>query len=255
MFEPVENRRQPDAVAQRIAEAILDGTLGVGDRLPPERTLAWELNVSRPTLREGVHVLVAAGVLVVRPGAGGTVVHSDDVPLSLALPARGIGVGEVAGVLQARRLLEPPIAQLATKYARDDDFAFLQRTIDAMHDNPDSQERFQALDMRFHIGIARAIGNTTLLRLAKQLTATLWAARTLLPTYGLETPDFTIDIHTRTLAALMSRNPATVAAVMDEHLSHLEQAWQREIGRAAIDPTPKRTRRSRSPEHAEGHHD
>jgi DNA-binding FadR family transcriptional regulator len=117
---------------------------------------------------------------------------------------------------------------LAALYAREDDFAFLQRTIDAIAVAADNQDQFQTLDMRFHIGIACAIGNITVLRLAKLLTGTLWAARKLLPTYGLETPDFTLDIHTTTLAALMSRNPANVAAVMDEDLAQLKHAWQRE---------------------------
>lgn len=238
MFEPIEGRKQADVVAHRIANAILDGTLAVGDRLPPERTLAWQLAVSRPTIREGVRLLVDAGVLEVRPGAGGTVVASDDVPLDTALPTPAISVGEVAGVLEARRLLEPAVAQLAARYGRDADFAFLQGTIDAMRENPDDPDRFQALDMRFHLGIARATGNATLLRLAKQLTGTLWAARRLLPGYGLDDPDFTIDIHGRTLAALMSRDPDTVAHVMDEHLAHLEHTWQREAGRTALRPLP-----------------
>jgi hypothetical protein len=116
--------------------------------------------------------------------------------------------------------------QLAALYARDDDFAFLQRTIDAIAVAADNKDPFQTLDIRFHIGIACAIGNITVLRLAKLLTGTLWAARKLLPTYGLETPDFTLDIHTTTLAALMSRNPANVAAVMDEDLAQLKHAWQ-----------------------------
>jgi DNA-binding FadR family transcriptional regulator len=122
----------------------------------------------------------------------------------------------------------PVEIQLAALYARDDDFAFLRRTIDAIAVAADNQDPFQTLDMRFHIGIACAIGNITVLRLAKLLTGTLWAARKLLPTYGLETPDFTLDIHTTTLAALMSRNPANVAAVMDEDLAQLKHAWQRE---------------------------
>lgn len=129
--------------------------------------LAWQLGVSRPTVREGVHLLVDAGVLEVRPGAGGTVVTSDELPLDTALSAASITIGEVAGVLEARRLLEVPVAKLAARYGRDADFTFLQGTIDAMRERPDDPDRFQALDMRFHIGIARATGNGTLLRLAK----------------------------------------------------------------------------------------
>jgi len=41
-----------------------------------------------------------------------------------------------------------------------------------------------------------------------------------------------IDIHERTLAAVMSRDLEAIERVMDEHLAILERAWARESGRA-----------------------
>jgi hypothetical protein len=48
------------------------GELGEGDRLPSERGLAAAMQISRPTLREAVRVLVDPGVLGVRTGSAGT---------------------------------------------------------------------------------------------------------------------------------------------------------------------------------------
>jgi DNA-binding FadR family transcriptional regulator len=65
-------RRQviAEEVAARIEELITGGTLAVGDKLPPERELARELRISRPTLREGIRALSAVGIVRVEHGKG-----------------------------------------------------------------------------------------------------------------------------------------------------------------------------------------
>ena len=54
----------------QVEDAITDGRLGPGDRLPPERELAQILQVSRSSVREALRVLEAFGVLAARRGRG-----------------------------------------------------------------------------------------------------------------------------------------------------------------------------------------
>jgi DNA-binding FadR family transcriptional regulator len=65
-------RRQviAEEVAERIEELIASGKLALGDKLPPERELARELQISRPTLREGIRALSAIGTVRVEHGKG-----------------------------------------------------------------------------------------------------------------------------------------------------------------------------------------
>src|SRR5579871_4663929 len=131
-FIPVGPRRTFEGAVEQIAERIRIGELGAGDRLPSERDLAAAMQISRATLREAVRVLTAAGVLAVRSGpGGGTFVASDYVPIDLLRSKSDLRLDEVAGVLEARRLIEPRVAQLAAVNAREEDFAEMQRTIDA----------------------------------------------------------------------------------------------------------------------------
>jgi GntR family transcriptional regulator / MocR family aminotransferase len=65
--------RRGDLSAQiyrQLLEAILDGRLRAGERLPPTRELARRLDVSRNTVGVAYEQLVAEGVLVGRIGAG-----------------------------------------------------------------------------------------------------------------------------------------------------------------------------------------
>jgi DNA-binding GntR family transcriptional regulator len=62
-------------VAEQLERAILDGSLSPGDRIANEVTLAGELGLSRPTMRQAIQLLVDKGMLVRKRGVGTQVVH------------------------------------------------------------------------------------------------------------------------------------------------------------------------------------
>lgn len=71
-FEPLPGASTSEMVAQRIREAILEGTLHPGDRLI-EADLAAELGVSRGPVREGIRLLASEGLVVLRRNRGAVV--------------------------------------------------------------------------------------------------------------------------------------------------------------------------------------
>ena len=243
-FGPVATRRTFEEAVEQIAEKVKSGDLHVGDRLPSERELAAQMRISRPTLREAVKVLSEAGVLEVRRGqSGGIFVASELIPRELLQSRSEIRVGEVAGVLEARRLLEPRVAQLAAVHAGEDDFAAMQATIDRQRelarqeDFLRQEDLFLQLDLKFHVAMARATRNSTVVSLMRSLFTRLEIARDM-AVHAPLVPDWVIDIHERTLAAIRGHDFALIDTVMDEHLSQLEQIWERETGRGLVRPLP-----------------
>jgi DNA-binding FadR family transcriptional regulator len=227
VFTPVQTRRTFEEAAEQIADKVRIGELRVGDKLPGERALAAQMQISRPTLREAVKVLVEAGLLEVRRGPGGGMFVATDV----------------AGVLEARRMLEPRVAQLAAVRATEEDFAALQRSIDAMRALVDAgralkqEDRFLQLDVQFHLALARASGNATVESLMRVLFRQLEIARDMAMHLPL-VPEWTIQIHERTVAAVRSGDLLEVEAVMDEHVGQLERTWEEETARALVRPLP-----------------
>jgi GntR family transcriptional regulator, transcriptional repressor for pyruvate dehydrogenase complex len=243
-FGPVSTRRTFEEAVQQIAEKVRAGDLHVGDRLPSERELAELMRISRPTLREAVKVLAEAGVLEVRRGqTGGIFVASELVPRDLLRLRSEIRVGDVAGVLEARRLLEPRVAQLAAVHAGEDDFAAMQATIArqrelaAQDDFLSVEDLFLQLDLKFHLAMARATRNSTVVALMRSLFNRLEIARDM-AMHAPTVPDWTIEIHERTLAAVRGADFPLIDGVMDEHLSQLEQIWESETGRGLVRPLP-----------------
>jgi DNA-binding FadR family transcriptional regulator len=243
-FEPVSTRRTFEEAVEQIADKIRTGDLAPGDRLPSERHLAAQMRISRPTVREAVKMLADAGVLEVRRGqTGGIFVRSELVPRDLLRSGWAVRVSEVSGVLEARRLIEPRVAQLAAVHADDDDFAAMRSTIDRKRElaaGPDflrHEDLFLQLDLKFHLIIARATGNSTIVALMRSLFQRLEIARDM-AVHAPTVPEWVIGIHERTLAAIRAADFEAIDVVMDEHLAQLEQIWERETGRGLVRPLP-----------------
>ncbi len=115
-FEPIRQLRVSEEVTERIKRAILLGEFKAGDRLPSERDLAKQFQVSRVAIREALRKLEHSGFIVTRQGAtGGTFVTDLNFEylakafLDLFLSDK-IGIPEL---YQVRLFLEPEIARLA----------------------------------------------------------------------------------------------------------------------------------------------
>lgn len=82
-YETINPPKVSDAIVSQIEQLILEGVLKPGERLPPERELAQQLNVSRPSLREAITALKSRGLLQSRRGGGNFVV--DVIALTVRL--------------------------------------------------------------------------------------------------------------------------------------------------------------------------
>jgi GntR family transcriptional repressor for pyruvate dehydrogenase complex len=235
-FRAVTTRRTYEEAIEQIADAVQVGDILVGQRLPSERTLADLMGVSRPTVREAIKALADVGVLETRSG-GGTIVVSDLIPAELLTARAELKISEVAGVLEARRLLEPQVAKLAALYIDDDDVRRIEATIDTLRTGADTRERFVLFELRFHLAIARATKNTTVMQLVRSLFRRLDIVRDM-AMHEPEEAGRAIEIHERTLAAIRSGDTDQIDDAMDEHLSYLERLWADETGRARLRPIP-----------------
>lgn len=236
MFTPVRTRRTFEEAAEQIADGVRNGTLRVGDRLPGERALAAQMEISRPTLREAVKVLVTAGVLEVQRGAdAGMYVATDVVPSDLVRERADLRLGEVAAVLEARRIVEPGVARLAAQRAGAADLAAVERSIEAMRRivrvgyAPGDEDRFLQLDVQFHLALARATANATIERMMRMLFRELEIARDMAMHEPL-VPEWTIAIHEETLAAVAAGDPTVIDEVMDRHIGRMESTWAQAAG-------------------------
>ena len=70
-FVPLDSRRKSEEIANQIRKLAIRQELQAGERLPPERQLAGQFNVSRTGLREALMLLESQGFIVIKRGRHG----------------------------------------------------------------------------------------------------------------------------------------------------------------------------------------
>lgn len=70
VYSKIRQPKLSDVIEQRLEHLILEGILRPGEKLLPERELAKQFDVSRPSLREAIQRLEAKGFLLLRQGGG-----------------------------------------------------------------------------------------------------------------------------------------------------------------------------------------
>ena len=224
-FHAVRTRSVASDVVSQIADRLRSGELKVGDVLPGERVLAAQMDVSRPTVSAAMTRLAEAGVLRRRPGRQGNAeIISIWIPDDLAeapAPVGALEADDIFRVLEARKTLEPRIAQLAAFRATEDDFVALQESIDLLAANGNDINRAEQAELLFHRIMWRAARNSSLQAMMLGLEQELAPIHDMM----LRTPeDYAagIERHTTTLAALKRGDPEEIEEEMYRHLGHFE---------------------------------
>ena len=211
-------RRAHEFVAHELLVLILSGRFRAGDRLPPERQLAGEFGVSRPTVRQAVAVLAAHGLVEARVGAGTFVVGTATVSGD-PVPASAENVGEV---VEARLVFEVGAVRLAARRARRrrEELDILGAIVEAL-EQADARETFPVdVDVAFHRAVLKLADNAHL----EALLAPFWptiAAAAAAAAEGSWTPEDTLRIaaqHRAVFEALRVGDAELAAFEMERHL-------------------------------------
>jgi len=164
-FQKLDQKRfrsKSSIIAEQILQMIRNGELNAGRKLPPERIIAEQLGVSRPSVREAISALQIVGILETRPGDGTYVSRSSAID---DLTQQAMSVLEQSDspyeILQARKALEIGVIRLAIEVATDDDLQKIKEAWNVKYEKGKTRE-YEAYSMRgkeFHLSIAKATKN------------------------------------------------------------------------------------------------
>ena len=112
-----------------------------------------------------------------------------------------------------------------------------QRELARQRRLPRHEDLFLQLDLKFHLALARATRNSTIVGLMRTLLRQLEIARDMAMHAPL-VPDWTIEITRAHARRRALADFPLIETVMDEHLAQLEQIWERETGRGLVRPLP-----------------
>jgi GntR family transcriptional regulator, transcriptional repressor for pyruvate dehydrogenase complex len=226
MFVPVKNQKVYEQVIEQIKYMIISGQLKKGDKLPPERDLVEELQVSRTSVREALRALQIIGLVECRQGGGNYIRESFDQnliePLSLMFT---LSDSKNSEILELRKILEVETAALAARHITDQELGELGEIIEKMK-HPKEEYDNVLLDREFHFVVARASRNNLILSIFTAVTSLMDAfikeAREAIINRSTD-KDALIEHHAGIYKALSEHDEKKAAKVMLDHMDMIIQ--------------------------------
>ncbi|TCL76849.1 GntR family transcriptional regulator [Hydrogenispora ethanolica] len=222
-INPINAKRNYQSIIEQFIQLIKTGQIRVGDKLPPERTLAELFNVSRASLREAFSAMEIIGLIEVRPGEGSFVTDLNIAPFINAIAPLFIDNRHMEDeLLDLRRLLELEAVALAARAAAPD-LAPLDAQLEAMAEaiaRNDSKAGAEA-DIAFHKGIFALTGHTILIKAAECISSILEVSvqfnrsKILMDAANARV---LYEQHQQIYQAILSRQPEAAQELMRKHL-------------------------------------
>lgn len=218
-FKPIKQPRVSEEVFQQLKEAILSSDFKAGDKLPPERELAEQFQVSRIAIREAIRALENSGFVAIRQGALGGAYVTDltfeqlaSACLDLFL-ANKISIHELH---QVRILIEPEVARLAASNDHPESKERLMQAFEAEHPPGASLSEDIASATKVHFILAEMCGNRFLEAIVNsviKLNAKILEEIKPNPPYSIHPP----GVHRPIVEAVLANNPEAAAEAMRTH--------------------------------------
>ncbi len=241
-LQPLSPQRLYRQIADQLRALIERGEFAPGSRLPPERDLATQLGVSRPSVREALIALEVEGRVEVRMGSG--IYVREAAPRAAAVEHEAESPLET---IRARALIEGELAAQAARQMKRAQIAGLREAIALMTQESAAGQTPTQGDRLFHTRIAEASDNSVLLRVVSELfderhnplfeqlgshfeNARSWA--------------IAIDEHKAVVDAIARQDAAAAREAMVRHLANSHErfmaSWPAEAEAPAKTPARKR---------------
>jgi GntR family transcriptional repressor for pyruvate dehydrogenase complex len=232
-FEKVRPRKVSAIAAEQIIEAIKNDSFPVGSKLPSEFELAEQMGVSRPSIREALSALQAVGLIESKPGSGNYVLKSSSSDEEESAPHLIESEAGCLEVMEAREVLEPPIAAYIARKGSNDHFAKIEGILQEMRVQAQKGNfsSYFETDKSFHFALAEAASNrlitAAVIPLINSMDQKIY--REFTHHYYLKNVsdlEQVVELHSEILHAIVAGNPELAFDRMSEHWRRMHEIWE-----------------------------
>ncbi len=223
----IKTAKLSDVILEQLENMILEGSLAPGQKLPPERELAKQFEVSRPSLREAIQKLEVKGLVTRRQG-GGTYIKNQleegmTDPLFELISKHPESQFDL---LEFRHALEGIAAYYAALRGTETDFAEVKISFDKISCETELEAKAKAIN-EFHFAVAEASHNVVLLHLVRGMQSLLEQSILQNLTVLVEKDDVREQLaeHRKALFnAVIEGQPQHAREASNAHLAFIEEA-------------------------------
>ncbi len=219
IFRPVRQLRVFEEIVTQLKESILTGRFKTGDKLPTERELVEEFQVSRVAIREALRTLENSGFIVTRQGASGGAYVTDLSFEFLANAFVDLFLADKISIPELHRvrlIIEPEIAKLAALAITPEYAQELKKALEAEGTPAASLPEDIKIKTAVHYILAEMCGNRFLeaiVRSSMKLTHTLIQMVNPDPPYAMHPA----GMHRPIVEAVLRGDPEASSIAMHKH--------------------------------------
>ncbi|MCC2616475.1 pyruvate dehydrogenase complex transcriptional repressor PdhR [Aestuariibacter halophilus] len=223
----IQSKKLSDVIMEELESMILDGRLLAGQKLPPERELAEQFAVSRPSLREAIQKMEAKG-LVYRKQGGGTFVKRRLTALVTdpLLDLIAQRPETQFDLLEFRHALEGMAAYYAALRGQPEDYQRLQDALNGLPKDGDQDTAAEAEALAsFYLVMAQAAHNMVLLHVMRSLLPMLQdniRGNLDMLARDADVGDTIAQQRQQIVNAIVQRDPELARQASNEHLAFIE---------------------------------
>jgi len=234
-FKPIDRKKASEQVAEQIRNSIFGGFLRPGQRLPSERDLAEQFDVTRTTLREALKKLESLKLIFIRHGDRATVLDymrhgSLDILADLLSRKDKLNTGLIENVMEGRVIIGAEVTRLAARRRTDDDLLNLDEAIVALESALHDEDPYREAEFEFFHVLATTSHNVFFVLLLNSIRKLYLAnPETFQPLLGV--PEETLQNHREVVDAVRRQE---ADAAVNTVRTFLEAGMQRVLDRRKI---------------------
>lgn len=173
-FKPLKKELLSQAVQDQLVSSITSGKFKPGDKLPSERELMDQFEVSRVTIRDALRSIKGMGLISTKRGVNGGAFVSEPNPDPITANFQNLvlmGKVNFAHLIEARLFLEPPLARNAAMYRTDQDLERLRQLLNSAEAQVgESPKKGRLINVRFHLEVGRITSNPIVIFILESIT-------------------------------------------------------------------------------------
>jgi DNA-binding FadR family transcriptional regulator len=228
--EAIGGKSIVDKIVDNITNAIINGELKPGDKIPTETELCEAMGVGRNSVREAIKILDAYGVVHIRR-AEGTFVNQEYNSKMLYPVLYGIILQKDSAqqVIELRKVIEIGIIQVALEKLTDEKLSSIEKALSDLENevsSPEADERkIYEADVKFHAEIVAVTENAMLQSICYYVDKVTRKSRMPAISKFLEqkSSDEFLKLHQNILKLLNDKDSGSIQRVVEEHY----QYWQK----------------------------
>ncbi|MCI1859547.1 MAG: FadR family transcriptional regulator [Sporolactobacillus sp.] len=220
-----EKTTVPKKIVEEIKTLILEKKLKPGDKLPPERELSRQFNVSRNTVRESYKVLSTLGYIEIKQGHGVFVSKGDDNLIQFT-NQYFFTHDQFTDLFEIRKLIETQSAVWAVERGSDAQIAefyrFVKSTVEDLRHHRLDKVQLAERDQKFHTKISELSGNAVAYRIMNSLSGLFDNIREVTAQIPNRMSDSWLE-HLQIADMIRKRDQKMAGEYMKKHLQSVEK--------------------------------